>query len=343
MTRACRAVLVLLCLLPTALRAEGRGADEIERRAGADTIAVHGRPETGQPGFVPVPDSIRQGLASDPDAWLDDLVLVLVNGLADERSRVRVIHDWVAASIAYDTTLLGADSVPFQSCADVLRTGRSVCGGYSNLFERMCELAGVECVTIPGYARGERFRVLGDEDPTRVDHAWNAVRLGGTWRLVDVTWDAGRIIDDAYERRYSTDYLDVSPERLIHTHFPADPRWQLLDPALTADEFGRLPYLRVEFFRHGLELLTGLERVTRAGRTAEFELAVPGDVSVFARLLDPDGARVGAETNPDRVGGRARFRVELPGPGDWLVAVYAKPGPTSGRYNGVARFGFVRD
>jgi hypothetical protein len=341
MIRAPVLVTLLICLAPAGLRAVGRDAEEAERQAGVDTASV--LPVTSLPGPVPVPESIRLGLARDPDAWLDDLVLVLVDGLVDETSRVRELHDWVALSIAYDTSLLRSDSVPAQDCADVLRTGRSVCGGYSNLFERMCELAGVECVTIPGYARGERFRVLDEEDPTRANHAWNAVRLGGEWRLVDVTWDAGRILDDAYEQRYSADYLFVPPEQLIHTHFPEDPGWQLLDQPVTAVDFTRRPYLRAEFFRCGLELVTGLERVSRAGATAEFELSVPDDVTVFCRLLDSRGGRRGAEVFPERFGDRARFEVALPGPGEWVVAVYARPGPPVGRYNGVARFGFVRD
>ena len=337
-----RNVLLAVMLVPVLLAAGEREA-EVVQLPGSDTaVTAKVLPDVRSAWFAGVPDSVRQGLAEEPEEWLDDLVLSLTGELLDEQDRVRAIHDWVALSIAYDTSLLRAETIPGQRCEDVLRTGRTVCGGYSNLFERMCRLAGIECVTIPGYARGERFRVLDEEDPTLQDHAWNAVRLGDTWRLLDVTWDAGRVMDGEYEQQYSSDYLLVPPGRLIHTHFPSDPRWQLLEPPLSAAEFSRLPYLRAEFFRYGLELLTPLERVNRAGPQVSFELLVPMDVSVFARLLDPERRKQGPETRPEVSGGRSRFSFSLPDTGAWLVSVYAKRGPPGGSYNGVARFGFVR-
>jgi len=41
------------------------------------------------------------------------------------------------------------------------------------------DLAEVECITVVGAA------FLSEED-----HAWNMVRLNGSWYCVDVTWDA---------------------------------------------------------------------------------------------------------------------------------------------------------
>ena len=156
-------------------------------------------------------------------------------------------------------------------------------------------------------------------------------------------WNAGRIRDAEYEQNYTTNYLFGDPESFIHTHFPCDPEWQLLDPALSEERFSRTPYIRAEFFGHGLSLVTPLERVNRSGLTAEFELLVPRGISVHARVLNRDGERVGDAVRGSADQGRVSFGVRFPEPGEWVVALYAKRGSPYGRHNGVARFGFVSE
>ena len=56
------------------------------------------------------------------------------------------------------------------------------------------------------------------------NHAWNAVYLAGSWRLVDATWGSGSYnpTTHRFERRLNEHFFLTDPEELIYTHFPYD-------------------------------------------------------------------------------------------------------------------------
>lgn len=297
-----------------------------------------------EPGAVPhpralaVPDSIAAGLKSQPETHLPALIAYLTAEASSNWLKVVILHDWVAVNIDYATTEGpgGYDA----GVAGVLRSGRSACEGFASLFEAMCITAGVECRTISGYGRGRGFDVLAAEDSLPTNHCWNAVRLDGRWLLVDPTWDAGYYLGDRYVRDYSTDFLLAPPEAFIHTHFPDDSVWQLLDPPVTRDRFRSLPYLRGGFFGHQLKLLTPLERINRTGRRVSFEVAAPDGVWLKALLVGRAGTTAGgvsAQRNQDGY----RVQSDLPGAGRWVVELYARRAGRFGRYRWVASVGFV--
>ena len=206
------AVLVLCSSLgPAAVRA-GRESLTDERAPAESIGAVTETTPAVDPRALAVSAEITAGLAAEPEKWLDRLAQSLTGGLESDSQMVRAIHDWVTLNVSYDTVSLLSESVSDGRVADVLRARRSACRGYANLFGELCRRSGLDCVTIQGHARGVGFHPFGPEAPAEPNHAWNAVRVGGRWRLVDATWDAGRYRTDAgYEQRYSTDYLFPDP------------------------------------------------------------------------------------------------------------------------------------
>jgi hypothetical protein len=295
-----------------------------------------------EPRALLVPDHVNRGLAGDPDKWLDSLARFLTRELPSDSHKVRAIHDWVTLNVSYDTTCLTGGSAGDQRVADVLRTRRSACGGYANLFGELCRLSGLNCVTIHGHARGAGFRVFGRQAPERSEHVWNAVMVDGRWRLVDATWDAGWFRDGvAYEQHYSTDYLFPDPAWLVYTHLPADAGWQLLAQPISTDEFDDLPYLTAEFFRLGLTLKGSPRLVNETKGAFRLQLAVPDDVSVFCQLLTSDGWKTGRPLDGVHKDGSILFSINPPSAGNWVAAVFAKPGTPGGRYAGVAFLGIT--
>jgi hypothetical protein len=161
---------------------------------------------------------------------IETLAAYLVKPAKDDREKVRAVFRWVADRIAYDT------SYSFEQEAEVVlkrRTG--VCQGYANLFQELCAGGGVEAAVIGGTARGGGL----------IDrHAWNAVKLDGAWRLVDVTWAAGGLSEDTYCKDFKEIFYLAAPEQMILDHFPDDPAWQLLDPPVTAEDYQELRKLK---------------------------------------------------------------------------------------------------
>ena len=285
-----------------------------------------------------VPRAIQKGIFTSPEEHIEGLVQHLVGGERDEYQQVKNIHDWITDNIAYDTESFFSGSIPGQSYAAVLRSRTSVCEGYAGLFKKMCDMAGIECVKISGYARGYGYSVFDDEDVTATNHAWNAVRIDDEWHLVDVTWNAGHVDETSFIKRYSTKYLFLDPEKMIHTHYPADRVWQLLEPAVPAEEFVKLPQLVGWFFHYDIDLTEDLTRLINTGEEYQMRLRTGEDVFLMANIQGADGIQHRAFVQKRDDVTEITFR--FPDTGEWTALIYAKSGDEE-RYSGCAYFGFI--
>ena len=77
------------------------------------------------------------------------------------------LHNWLTEHVYYDT------DYEYYG-ADVLFRRKGVCDSYSKAYKLLCDTAGIGCE-----------RVVSNS----MNHAWNVIKLGGTWYQVDVTWD----------------------------------------------------------------------------------------------------------------------------------------------------------
>ena len=115
--------------------------------------------------------------------------------LSDPYEKEKYVHDALLQIADYDMSA-GMN----QSAYSALVRGKSVCAGYSKAFQYLLQQLGIPCYFCTGYAGG--------------DHAWNIVKLGSTFRNVDVTWD------DTEPATY--DYYNKSDEAFAATHARTD-------------------------------------------------------------------------------------------------------------------------
>ncbi len=143
------------------------------------------------------------------------LARMLLKDARTESEKAYALFNWIGTNITYDNSTKwqrrygnsGADQDPEA----VLASGRGVCEGIANLFTDVAVRMGLESAVVTGRASGAR----------QERHAWNAVKIGGKWGLVDIT-------------RHT--FL-ASPQEFLARHFPDDPRWQLMDKPLTYEEW----------------------------------------------------------------------------------------------------------
>jgi len=309
-----------------------------------EPLQAWGTYRTGRidPRVLEVPAEIQRGIFRKPEKYVEPLVSFLIDEARDDFHKAKLLHDWVAQNIEYDVEgyFTGDYKRSGTGFADTLRRGSSVCNGYAGLFEHMCSLAGLECVKISGYGRGYGHRLFRPEDPTKGNHAWNAVKIAGNWHLMDITWDAGHIADTReYTRRYRTDFLFLEPEKFLHTHFPTEAKWQLLAAPLSSDEFLDLPCLRGEFFGLGLDLAEPVAALTQAGESTTLELLVPEGVRLRAHVTTPDDEEVPNLTFIEGGQGAARIRALFPRAGKWKLRLYARAEATGDRGGGAGTGG----
>ena len=121
----------------------------------------------------------------------------------DDYAKVKYIFDYLIDKTDYD--LEAPDN---QNISSVFITRKSVCQGYSMATKYLLDKLGVFCTVVYGEAEG-------------VSHAWNLVRMNGTYCYVDTTWgDASYKSSDTGEVRDNTNYnyLGCNEEILKRTH-----------------------------------------------------------------------------------------------------------------------------
>ncbi len=115
------------------------------------------------------------------------------------------IYRWVVNNVWYDWTHQDAmKETPRESFTPYggLVNHKALCLGYATTFQLLCDLAGVECITVVGAAFG-----------SLEDHGWNMVRLDGNWYCLDVTWDSNyRESGVSSGREEDWDYFNVTSD-----------------------------------------------------------------------------------------------------------------------------------
>lgn len=91
-----------------------------------------------------------------------------------DRDKIRAVHDWIVVNPRYDVENCDRGTIPYDDCSysSVMLRRTGVCEGYASAFQYFMWVLDIPCGVV-----------------SSADHAWNKVRLGGTWYCIDVTWD----------------------------------------------------------------------------------------------------------------------------------------------------------
>ena len=129
---------------------------------------------------------------------VSSLVNYLVKRLDDDYDKAKVIAFWIAAHINYDeylyhngqTTKL-IKNYREQNPRELLRSRVGICGDFAELFEEMCQKAGIRAGQIHGYAYpGRREKASYKLKNSTNGHAWNYFMYKGKKVYVDTTFMA---------------------------------------------------------------------------------------------------------------------------------------------------------
>ena len=287
-----------------------------------------------------VPKNIQDSIFVEPAGYINALVQFLIVNEDDEFSKVKNIHDWIANNIAYDVSSYVTGNLPDPSYIQTLTRKASVCAGYASLFQKMCDIAHIECTTISGYARGYGFDVFKDEDPFKYNHDWNAVYINDCWYLIDVTWDAGYFDGKGFNKIYSTNYLFLESEKMIYTHIPMDDKWQLLAEPVNKSEIVSSPCYRGEYFQYELEVIPGLKKVTTVEDETSIRFNAPEPVHINGILIDEKGKEHENMTFVRKNLAEVQLLIRFPHRGRFRLRLFSSC-EEYGIYEWVAEFGFI--
>ena len=133
----------------------------------------------------------------------------------------------------YQQDMMVFNSQHLSSGLSVFEQRKGICSGIANLYQIMCEMAGVQCDIVCGLVRN---------DSIMAGHAWNALLIDGRMILADPT--AGITSDKTF-------YFDVPPFLLALTHLPYNAKYQNLANTISVEVFSAK---MVDGFTSSLEL-----------------------------------------------------------------------------------------
>lgn len=197
---------------------------------------------------------------------LQELTNTLTTPYADSMYKLRAIFIWIADNIEYDYKLFNSGSNEWnrfecygsrETCAQarldwnnkhlehVLNKKKTVCNGYTKLFKRMCNMAGIQNEMVDGYVKKTPFQI---GLVLNVSHTWNVVNLGGVNYYFDVTWAAGSCKTDEesgkltdFVKQYKDFYWQTPMQKFMRNHFPKDEKW-IAETGRTKEQFFNAPY-----------------------------------------------------------------------------------------------------
>ena len=119
---------------------------------------------------------------ADQEAQMDQAIADLLSSLdlssKTDYQKIKAIYDYICSNITYDYDNLYDDSYTLKhSSYAALINKKAVCQGYASLFYRLALEAGIDARVISGDSGGP--------------HAWNIVKIEGSYYNLDSTWDAG--------------------------------------------------------------------------------------------------------------------------------------------------------
>ena len=171
--------------------------------------------------------------------------------------KARMIYVWLTDNISYDDKAYNLKNIGDNSSSTVFKTKKAVCAGFANLYTDLGEKLGLEIETISGVAKGYEFEEnISDDLEESINHAWNAIRIDGEWRVFDATWGEGYGMSNKKGKLESTKKFDeawfnVNPVNALFTHFPEDMNKQYINNPIRFESFLTLPYLLPSAFNSG--------------------------------------------------------------------------------------------
>ena len=122
----------------------------------------------------------------------------------DEKGKELFIHDFICQNITYDKLKKAYSHEIIGS----LGHGVGVCEGIAKSVKALCDALNIWCVIALAEANPEQG--------IKYRHAWNIVRIGGTYYHLDATFDNTLSRDDTI--RY--DYFNLSDSQIFKDHQP---------------------------------------------------------------------------------------------------------------------------
>lgn len=155
----------------------------------------------------------RQELVEMHDKLKEIINAITTADMTDYQKEL-AIHDYIVIHTKYDSVTHDSGYKKYGdrvgSSWSVIMKNVGVCQGYAEGFKALMDYAGIECITVGGTA-GDVYNSEGG------GHAWNIVKIDGTYYHVDTTWDDPGNFDHEANNLHHT-YFNMTPSEMLIDH-----------------------------------------------------------------------------------------------------------------------------
>lgn len=119
----------------------------------------------------------------------------------NDEERVFLYYGLVPIHYKYDYARKGDKKAKEYTAYYVAQKKSGVCRDFALVFEDLCKRSNIPCITASGRAKSkfwDEFKDVFKSRTKRVNHAWNVVKVNGSWRPVDPTWSYIASIEKHY-------------------------------------------------------------------------------------------------------------------------------------------------
>jgi transglutaminase/protease-like cytokinesis protein 3 len=215
-----------------------------------------------------VVDEYVQSLGSLDTLNVGTISYLLTKKFNNNEDKLRAIYYWVANNISFDCKLARISGNEKITSEIVLKKRKTNASGYAALFQDMCSVAKIRCLTVEGFAKNNTGQI--NEVPDEHNHTWAVVQLGiseDSWYYMDPTWGSGYTDEKMtlFTKAFNEGYFFADKAIFNYQHLPDNTAWLLGPGTKNVKDFFALPV--VNNYAHELKLsnfspATGLIKAT---------------------------------------------------------------------------------
>jgi hypothetical protein len=224
-------------------------------------------------------------MSQKAEATIEALANYLQQNTETDLEKARAIYVWITDNIAYDDVEFNSGKYSDMSAISVLLRRKAVCEGFSNLYFALGREMGLDIEKVIGYAKGYGYAI--GTSFKKANHAWNVIKIKGSWRVFDATWGAGcgeNVKEKLVTTKQFDDYwFNVDPYEAIFNHLPEKEAFAFVQPTLSLSRFEKLPNIDSDYFKLGFD---GREtyKAVLSDRTVTFPKIFTFDTYIEKRL-----------------------------------------------------------
>jgi hypothetical protein len=174
----------------------------------------------------------------------------------DKENKARAIFYWIASNISLDAKATRGNDQRNKEPEKVVQLRKATPLAYSLLFQEMCSMANIRCLSVDGYIKNfpEEINNKADE----INHSWNVVQLGQSpeeWYYVDMAKASGFTDKKqaVFTKQFTSEYFFADRALFNLDHYPDNGAWQLGAGPKSIKEFYALPVISNAAYEYGLQ------------------------------------------------------------------------------------------